>query len=414
MFSIPKSGYVSTGEKGHAFVFNSTSGKSYIFLGNLAYGVQSVVQLVANMSTKEVVVRKVSRTKLPLTEGKYNLTNSLPEDCEVRILNHLNSLLRQPVNNLNPPVTPRWTTCISHEDIPTLSGGPQPRKVCTRVSYWKLCNGGCLGNWAREPGLSGSSYNGRVLSLPGPANNSYPLPVCIVARCIAQVCETLHFMYNAGKEAVYHCDLHIGNVFLHFDERNGFLPDFYIGDFGWSRIASENLAEGAAMYGSSRNSKTAVNPPAGTVPPGQRRRWDLVRFGDVIDTMVRLGVPSSGKQPLSQHANGLKRLVMMLDFLDKQEAILAANNPRSRPASLLEFIREAKKVEQAALAAEKHTDQFKQFIGLGRQRAEYVMKRLGPDVFPSDPKLPSREKRDRAKDYGDSIVEGPWSLVESI
>ncbi|KAL2262517.1 hypothetical protein VTK26DRAFT_1097 [Humicola hyalothermophila] len=431
MFSLPRPGCVAAGQRGHVYIFDSTSGDSYIFLGNLASGSQSTVQLVANMFTKEVVVRKVSKAKLPQTVGakERGLTssNNRPENCEVRILEHLNALLHNPVCTV--AVTPRWTTCIAHENVSTTVGGPWPRTVISRVSYWKLCNGGSLADWTWDPDCVEVSlnWNPKLPSLPGPSEDrASALPISIVARCIRQVSETLHFMYNAGHEAVYHCDLHLGNVFLHFDPNgaDGGLPNFYIGDFGWSRTASEDWANGSdgSLYGPPRGRTASGMPSLGSASPGQRRRWDLDRFGDAIKIMTRLAAPETAgpltppdqSSPLSKHAKGLKGLIMMLQFLNDQEALLATKNPRSRPTSLAEFIREAKKLEEAALAAENNTDRFRRFIALGRRRAEHIMKRLKPHVFPSDLALPAEARKTRAENYGRANIEGPWSLMESV
>lgn len=371
MFSIPRPGCVATGKQGHAYVFDSSSGESYIFLGHLAGGAQSIVQLVANIYTNEVVVRKVSKRRPLLTNGR-SITD-LPEDREIRILDHLTSLAHNPINAVTG--TPRWAPYIGHEDISLMSTWPRPAMVCSRVSYWKLCNGGSLVDWVRDWRM-GPSENGPPQPFSLTPDEPCPFPISIAARCIAQVSETLHFMYNAGREAVYHGDLHLGNVFVHFGERSDGLPDFYLGDFGWARTASEALADGLSLYGGglSNASLSGTNtdqdsppsPPPGTAPPGQRRRWDMLRFSNSIKVMTQMVIPVTG--PRSDEAKGLERLITMLQWLNEQEALLAASNPHSRPHSLVEFIREARKLERSALLVEKNTEEFKNFIALGKKR----------------------------------------------
>ena len=476
MFSFPRPGCVETGTPGHAYVFDSQSGESYIFLDNLAAGAQSKVQLVANISTREVVVRKVSRHKPPRRSAN---SCEQEQDREVRIVSHLNALLAgcpaprlQDHPALEPAPLPRWASCLSHEDIPTTTPGPRPRPAWTRVSYWKLYNGGSLADWLRiwaelEPERPPPQDDGH-----SPSHRHYPppFPTSVIARCVAQVSETLHFMYTAGAEPVYHCDLHLGNVFVHFGDVDGAAggcdehrdpPDFYIGDFGWARTASEALADTAALYGeeeaeeegkeekeggrSSSNSNSSgggrgfesFSAPPGAAPPGQRRRWDMARFGDALQSLVRMAVraPARGRQggdqpgvaglqeessssssssSPSELAGGLERLGMMLRWLDDQDALLAWRNPHSRPPSLAALIREARQLERAALAVERDTAHYRLFMTLGRDRARAVQRNKRPHVCPAHPSTPPHERKVRARDYGTANIEGPWCLIESI
>ncbi|KAK4137715.1 hypothetical protein BT67DRAFT_438960 [Trichocladium antarcticum] len=386
MFSLPGPGRVDTGENGHAYIFDSASGESYIFLNPLAGGVQSTVQLVANIFTNEVVVRKVSKFKPLLKNGRG--ATDVPECREFRILDHLDALVHNPVNIVG--ATPRLATCISHENTTAMSRGPRPAMHCVRASYWKLCNGGSMMDWACASGLE--------------------TPASIVARCIAQVSETLHFMYNSGGEAVYHCDLHLGNVFVHFGDGADGLPDFYIGDFGWARTASEALAD-SRVASPPGDIGDPDSPPPGTARPGQRRCWDMMRFIEGLKAMADMAVPLGG--PQSDESRGLGRLFEMAQWLDEQEQLLAARNPLSRPHSLVELIREARKLERTAMASEKTTEQFNKFLARSRERALQATNKK-PYVFKSDPALPPDVRRARAENYGHMNVEGPWSLLESV
>jgi serine/threonine protein kinase len=389
MFSFPRPGCVQTGTPGYAYVFDAMSGESYIFLRDLAVGSQSKVQLVANIFTKEVVVRKVSKQTPPLN-GASTLTNT-PEDREVYIIDHLNSILHNPVHSF-PAFTPRWTTCLSHETMPVMSNGPRPRMEYMHVSYWKFCNAGSLSEWMRSWRTS-------------PGTGSFP--VSLIARCIAQVSQTLHIMYQAGPEPVYHCDLHLGNIFIHFDDPShpGSLPDFYLGDFGWSRTATEARADSLALYGngtpilsslsipassfttftthSNTTLRTSASPPPDTAPPHQRRKWDITRFLQGLDSLVELAISPANHNPpqSSEPAAGLKQLIAMLRFVDAQEQRLAALNPHSRLASLVEVVREAKNLEVASLAVERGREEFRGFVEGRRGVATEMVTGARPYVF---------------------------------
>ncbi|AEO62929.1 uncharacterized protein THITE_2036996 [Thermothielavioides terrestris NRRL 8126] len=428
MFTFPSAGCVETGKAGYAFIFDSKLGESYIYLEMLGVGSQSTVQLVANIFTHEVAVRKVSKRKLPLKD-MYDLTK-LREDREVRILDYLESVRLNPVHP-QPALTPRWTTCISHDDFPVMSDGPKPKLVCTRVTYLKLCNSGTLVDWSRDwtmgRDLGDFDENGCFQPAPKLRRKEAPrFPVCILARCIAQVCETLHVMYQAGPEAVYHCDLHTGNVFVHLDRTDGSdddaLPDFYIGDFGWSRTATESLADSVAMY------KMEQARAAGTTPPGRRRRWDVTRFASSLGTLISLAkaekldgdgkAPAGEKQQKEARAKavaGLEQLIGMIQCLDEQDALMAAKNDRSRPPWLMELVREAKELEQVALAAERDSEYFRAFMALVKHRAaELNSAAEKPYVFTGGAGLTHELAKASAETYGRVNIPGPWSLIESV
>lgn len=341
MLPFPKIGPV-TETRGYAFVFDSVSGDSYAFLQKLAEGSQCKVQLVVNLATHQIVVQKVSKKYLPLEDG-HNPTTDVPEDQEIRTLQHLNSFtLTDPFHPL-ASLTPRWITCLSYDTVPTTTPGPDgPIPVNTRVSYWQLCNGGAVVDWYRTWGRTATRDS----------DNGPPFPVSFIARCIAQVCETLHVMYQVGPEAVFHSDLHLANIFVHFDDDDanaGPLPNFYIGDFGWARTATEARADGVRLYGDSGGSSSrsfssggGVSPPApGTAPPAHRRRWDVERFYSALQGLRRLALPPSSSNPLippgpsglSEQEAGLQRLMMMVEWMDSQDQLLAARNP-GEPAAV--------------------------------------------------------------------------------
>jgi hypothetical protein len=412
-YHFPRSGCIQTGRRGYAFVFNAMSGESYILIRDLGAGAQSSVNLVANIFTGELVVQKVSKDKLRLAQAN-NLTN-VPEDHEMHIHACLDALIHNPVHAMPPPLTPRWTTCISHENVSLVTGlgfeGPRP--VCTRVSYWKLCNGGILGDWLC------------TWRLDHIADRS-PFPVSLIARCISQISETLHVMYHAGREPIYHCDLHMSNIFVHIDpDDSNSLPNFYIGDFGWARTASESqrdtkfLCDEAAFINIRADWERAhpgfplPNPHPETATLGQRRQWDVARFrvslkyyiDDAITTGWELGAD-------------LDRLMTMMMFMDNQDKELAARDQNSRPPSLLELVHEAKKLEKKALAVEQGSALFRGILAMRRAQAKMLMEDKEPFVFTNGPeglaRLSPEDAKCRAEQFGRLNVEGPWSLLESV
>jgi hypothetical protein len=421
MFKFIRGNRVRTGQAGHAYVFDSMSGQSYIFNRPLPSGAQNQVQLVTNIHTHEVAVRKVSKQK-PAVQDAHNLAQ-IPEDNEVRILDHLNAIVHNPVYLLTG-LTPRWSTCISHERVAVQPQGRISAGECLRISYWKLCNGGSvssvISNW--NSGFMFNNMEGKLF------------PVSFVARCIAQVCETLHFMYHAGHEAVYHCDLHLGNIFVHYesDPGNDGLPNFYIGDFGSAHTASEVWRNDRThMYLDSGYSPPASKklrarePALGTAPASKRWRWDVTRFLSALEQLTRHTVvpwTNSGSAnlpnppPLSEQAAVLGGLVKMLEFVDAQDGEMAARNPTSRPPSLVEVVRAAKRVEEFALKAEMYTEPFDVVAKWGELQLAWSQNEK-PFVFASEERPAPPQTLDmtvaRAENYGKANIVGPWTLVDS-
>lgn len=427
MFQFTRGNHVWTGQTGHAYVFDSMSGESYIFNRPLPSSSQNRVQLVTNIHTHEVAVRKVKTEKL-VVKDTHDLAR-VPEDNEIRILDHLNALVHNPVYLLTG-LTPRWSTCISHEKIAVPSQGPILRAECLQISYWKLCNAGTvcsvMSSW--HWGHMSDNMEGKLF------------PVSFVARCIAQVCETLHFMYQAGPEAVYHCDLHLGNIFVHYESKTGNdgLPNFYIGDFGWARTASEALDDSEAwredrahMYLNSGYSPPPADewqtrdPAPGTASVGERRRWDVGRFLSALEQLTRhTAVPwnngwnagLANPSPASQQAVELGKLVERLKFVDAEDEKEAARNPRSRPPGLVEVVREAKRLEEFALQAEMHTEPFDLVARWGQLQLAHSQNEK-PFVFateerPAPPQILDMRTA-RAENYGKANIVGPWTLVDS-
>lgn len=412
-FNFPRMGCVQTGTPGYVFNFDAMSGESYLFLRELVGGAQSSVNLVANIITGEVVVQKVDKEKLRLAQAN-NLTN-VPEDREMHIHACLDALIHNPTYAIPPQLTPRWATCISHETVPLVvsAGFETPRPVAMRVSYWKLCNGGMLGDWL-------CTWRGNHIA------ERTRFPVSLMARCISQISETLHIMYHAGREPIYHCDLHMANVFVHIDpDSTTSLPDFYIGDFGWARTASEAQQDTQFLFdrAACNNIRSAwdkahpgfqipkAHPETG--PPGQRRRWDIARFRDSLKHYITDSITSGWELGAA-----LERLMNVMLYLDNKDKELAALNSDSRPPSLLELVREARKLEREALAVEQKDKLFHGILGMRRTQAKMFMEDREPFVFTNGPNglasLSPEQARSRAEQYGKFNIEGPWTLLESV
>ncbi|KAK0716816.1 hypothetical protein B0T26DRAFT_645654, partial [Lasiosphaeria miniovina] len=110
--------------------------------------------------------------------------------------------------------TPYIPECYSHQYIRQLNTKGVDKY--SSVSYWKLYNGGtawdCLG-----------------------MNESFKGLYSPIGRMVWQVAGTLKYMLEAGECPMFHCDLHLCNIFVDFG-RDTNLPDFYVGDFGRAKM----------------------------------------------------------------------------------------------------------------------------------------------------------------------------------
>jgi hypothetical protein len=371
---LPFRPVVRTGKPGYSYLYDS-SGGSYIYIKHFL--LQTNARLVVNTDTGQVVIQKIVDGKRlilppnPLIDPS-DLVN-MPEDREVRIVAYLHSFV-QNLPSLTTELTPRWITCISHDD------------TVPATSYWNVYNGGLLRDYG-EPATD-------------PKIHKPLFPVSLVARCISQVCETLHVMYHAGPEAVYHGDFTLDAFFLHFDPLcQGPLPDFYVANFAYSKTATEALLDTQLRYGSEWGRYRRILPRI--APLGQRRRWDIETF------IHELHRHCNAVDSKSEQAVGLQRLMALLTLLDDQDRDLAARDPNSRPPSLLEVVQEAKKLEMTALAVEQYTEQFKASIARGRAKAKKDLKADKPFVFRAANKA-SAEKFGRRHLYGN------FRVIESV
>ncbi|KAK3351145.1 hypothetical protein B0H65DRAFT_556029 [Neurospora tetraspora] len=258
----PKPGYV--------YRFDSTIPlQRYYFVSKLGHGVQSHAQLVQDRETGLKVVQKVDRKLCPSTLDHH-------EPAEISVLRRLISSHNRLAN-----FQPRWITLLTYEQVVAYQETEKSgTHLSYQVSYWKFCNGGTLYGLVnpyimeQRPWLA-RSQNGTAPQAPLP----YKLPISLVARAIRHICETLEVMYQGGNEAVYHCDLHASNIFLHWTKEDP-LPEFYIGDFGMARTASQDSKKFVPRNGIPFDSNQAkeTKPPGTAATEGsrRRRRWDFV------------------------------------------------------------------------------------------------------------------------------------------
>ncbi|KAL2269690.1 hypothetical protein VTJ83DRAFT_1874 [Remersonia thermophila] len=395
-FTFLSDNLVETGKDGVAFLVR---GGKYIVHKVITGGVQNRVQIVADVHTKELFVRKTSKKQFRYTGSHGPSSTDIPVDDEIRILESLNSFPLRDPKYPDERLRPRWITCVRYYEAPDAARGNR----ATRVSYWKLCNGGTLHDLIEK--------NDRV-------------PVSVLARCIAQVCETLHVMYHCGKEPVYHCDLHLANVFVHWPGGAAYKnkPDFYIGDFGYSRTASQSWIDTACCYGAAAaferrqwelaHDRKYSEPPR-VAQPGCRRRWDIAHFLGIL--AYKLDRKRMGRHP---GFNLLKELLDELQKLDDKDHKLATRDPTSKPPPLLPMAKTAREVEAVALRAERDMESYDAFLENGREAVRSLTYR---PPFVWDRKMSRRPaltpfeviKQD-AMEWGFHELGGDWTVIRSV
>lgn len=184
----------------YAHVFVDGEDK-YVLVKVLATGSEASAQLVVHAQTGDLFVRKVGKILLDGREKEK-------EDPE-RILFLMQSQARLRDVQLNT------AQLYSAEDVPAPQRGGR-ELLYHRVKYFKFYNGGNLGDFR-------DACQTRDIAPP-------PSLIC---KMIQQVAHALSFMYSMNPY-VFHGDLHIENIFLHWDENISEGPEFILGDFGWS------------------------------------------------------------------------------------------------------------------------------------------------------------------------------------
>ncbi|KAL2160954.1 hypothetical protein VTH06DRAFT_8666 [Thermothelomyces fergusii] len=262
------------GRYGYMFAFGR---RRLLFVCNLGSGVESVAQLVRDVDSGEVLVRKVNARRM-VHHADADRTGALKKPNEIRVL----EALRRDFHASPSPLPPRWIAdCYGHEYIESGRDKAAERgwSMYHSVSYWKLCNGQSVGvRWVKE----------------GP----FP-PASIVGRMARQVLSTLQFLYTAGPRPLYHRDAHLGNVWIHWPSASSAgqggdggdaddacslpLPDFYLGDFG--EAAFEDSLPDAEITRDDNKNKNNKNNAGGGFDVAVA---DLFKFNKGLGALVSL------------------------------------------------------------------------------------------------------------------------------
>ena len=193
----------------YGYVFESAK-RRFLFIRKFGAGAESVAQLVRDMDSGENLIRKVSANRLvrKLTSDSNRQPKKPREFIMLDAIRH----------TFNPsPKFPFYLVDYNnHEYIKSNDTDPLGNPKYHSVSYWKLCNGRAV----RTQWLTGHVHP----------------PITAVARMVRQVLSTLHYLYTGGAQPIYHEDVHLGNVWMHW-EADGALPDFYLGDFADASFA---------------------------------------------------------------------------------------------------------------------------------------------------------------------------------
>ncbi|KAK3376045.1 hypothetical protein B0T24DRAFT_699032 [Lasiosphaeria ovina] len=444
------------------------TGDKYLFVRNIASGLQSHAQLVQNMDTDELLVRKVSvrrcksneEPKLGVESEILDLLKSFPRPESAADQPHLAELLykedrRTKAGDEDERVRQETKESGTQRVTPRLD-------TYYHISYWKFYNCGTLRDlWTLKP-------RGAIKPLR--------IPYAVMARSIRQVCATFQFMYRAGPEAVYHRDAHGGNIFVHYEACND-LPDFYLGDFDLSKTASQAQAETKEFFQPGNQGVKGRAPPLDITLAGRRPEADLYVFinevergataaaagGDVPrpdylktryaneyqrhyraqqvqaimqarkdgnnPTIAALQPPPEVPAEPVTHMALLEDIVEMLRTLRTEESELARTRPQSRPVDLTMVIQAASNLERACLSAgpldERRTETYLAFCEAGRELAG--LKGPGPaDPRPFVFRAPSQEAAmrpvlahpQRLGPWGETklqnmpqVIYGPWQLL---
>ncbi|KAK4211083.1 hypothetical protein QBC37DRAFT_257690, partial [Rhypophila decipiens] len=193
------------------------TGESFIYLKDFGFGQESAAQLVRNVATGEVVIRKVVKNLC------YRKNYESPEPFrpvkpkEIEILEKVQTWP-------DMPGVPRYLSeCYSHEYIKvkeTRFRGVGP--LYRSVGMWRLCNGGSI--------FDATDFDSNA----DRDNYATLLPLVGWARYVWQIVGTLHFLGHGNPEGIplTHRDCHPGNIFIHWNDDDTLLPDFILGDFG--------------------------------------------------------------------------------------------------------------------------------------------------------------------------------------
>ncbi|KAK3685224.1 hypothetical protein B0T22DRAFT_517136 [Podospora appendiculata] len=332
----------------------------YRYIRPLGQGAQSKAELVLSIADNKVVVRKT-----PTTAEVVKVSEVVEEIWEIKVLDYLER------SNLSRfPLTPRWaqymevkTVLVKHDQSEQAEHWP--------ISYWEFYNG--------------SALDGRL------DPSAPPLPVALLARCSSQVCQTLEVMYQAAARPVWHCDLHEGNIWLHWD--NASLLSFFIGDFGYSQIGSSH-----------RGGDQEPLSPRDVLQLRESMRHILLASNSrmVARGAIRLGPQSNSLYQM------LDRLLDNLKTVGDQIRRSVNVNEDARPPSLMGIINDATQLESIAQAVEEHIDEFDTYVSWAKQLLP-TRQSLKPLTLWNPP---SRvDKARQLNELAEHLVSGPCTMV---
>lgn len=365
------------GQRKERYAYMFKAGKRHLlFIRNLGSGVESVAQLVEDIDSGDVLVRKVTASRL-LKAPDEDWRPKPPR--EIRILNAIQDTFRDP----EPGLLPLIARCYGHEYIRSESKDSAGHPKYHSVSYWKLCNGGSMEDrWFK------ADRNGQILGM------ARKPPVTIVARMIRQVLSRMHYLYTAGEKPVYHQDVHFGNIWAHWTAEQP-LPDFYLGDFADAAFADEEFSFDLVT----QEDNTFLARPV----------LDLYKFS------LNLGVLRKGIADTRDDL-AMTMLIALFDAIHQAvEEWRETGTNKSDPPNLRELIEKAQCLEdmcmQGGIADETQSDVYldyveeerKNALALGREQALIVRDTRSTALNPLDP----------AKEIipGPIMIHGPWHLV---
>ncbi len=355
----------------YGYVFESAN-RWFLFIRNFGAGAESVAQLVKNMDSGDNFIRKVSANRLvrKLTSD----SNRQPKKPrELVILDAIRDTF-----DSSPEFPCYLVDYYHHEYIKSNDTDPSGNPKYHSVSYWKLYNGGAV----QTQWLKGHVYP----------------PITVVARMVCQVLGTLQYLYTGGAQPIYHEDVHLGNLWMHW-EANRELPDFYLGDFADASFADSKYTR------LTLKEKVLVGRPVN----------DLHKFWLGLTLVVekigaRRGHDSLGVLALRQLAAEMSAVVTRWKEASDTDA----------PPDLSELICRAEQVEiefgKAGVTDETGTEDYVKFVTVERNKALKV-ELEGAMVVRTRRKEKALRPMDTSTARSVSVplaIHGPWQLFKSV
>ena len=356
----------------YGYVFESAN-RRFLFIRKFGAGAESVAQLVKDMDSGDNLIRKV---------GANRLVRKLTLDSNRQPKKPREFVMLDAIRDTFNPLSkfPRYLVDYHHHEYiksndTDASGNPKYHSV----SYWNLCNGRAV----RTQWLTGHVHP----------------PITAVARMVRQVLGTLQYLYTGGAQPIYHEDVHLGNVWMHW-EADGALPDFYLGDladasFADSKYTCRILEETTALVG--RPVNDLHNFWLGLTP--------------VVDMAgARRGHDSPGVLALRRLEADMSALVTRWKEASDTDA----------PPDLSELIRGAELVEiefgKGGVTDETGTEDYVKLVTVERNKALKV-EREGAMVVRTRRKEQALKPMDTSTARSVAIplaIHGPWRLFKSV